>query len=143
VTFFHFTSIHHLPFIIGDGFLNVTDPYLDQHNPHAGPPVVWLLDEPEVPEGIDVFERVLAHGISVEKRRIRFEVECKGAIRWLDWAPARQMDPEWRDIQIRTGGGIERAEHWYVKPAPVWRKHWVRIEDLEQGVEVGKELAAS
>jgi hypothetical protein len=32
-----------------------------------------------------------------------------------------------RSLLIKTGGGLERAEHWYVFPAPIPSSRWVSV----------------
>lgn len=128
-TFFHFTARAHLPSILGAGTLlpsesNVGSPLLGPGQEHLGPDVVWLLDQPVLDAN---------HGLYAEatgKDQVVFEVEVP-AIRWLDWAPAADMDPQWREIFIRTGGGIEAAEHWYVFPAAIPRRRWVSARVVE------------
>lgn len=130
-TFFHFTSRNHLPMIFASGTLlpsesNVGSPLLGAGQEHLGPDVVWLLDTPDLSANHGL------HASVTNKDQVRFEVEVP-AIRWLDWEWAAYMDPEWRDLFIKVGGGIEAAEHWYVMPVALPRKRWTGVWDTSTG----------
>ena len=142
MTYFHYTHIGHLPSICQQRRLlpsesNVGAPFRVGAGPvgeNAGPPVVWLLDEPVI-----LNPDPQAHGLYPEKRRIRIEVDVR-AIRWLDWAPAAAMDPEWRRIFIQTAGGPEVVEHWYVVPAPIRDRRWVSIRDMDNDMPIAYDV---
>lgn len=142
MTYFHFTHAFHLPRILATGYLKTTEsnigsPFPVPFGPHGervGPDVVWLFDTPE-PE----WANDKAHGLYPDKRRIRFEVDVK-AVRWLDWAPAKQMAPEWRELFLQGAGGLEAAERWYVLPSPIYRKRWVDIIDTTTGKSLKDEM---
>lgn len=121
---YHYTHAGHLPSIFAEGVLRTTDPNLDMLDHSVKPQVVWLTDQPVL------LDEGMRDGLYHEKRQIRFTVEAPRAKRWLDWAPAKNMDPEWRSIMIKTGGGIEAAGHWYVSPRPIPRPDWVEIHDM-------------
>lgn len=141
MSFFHFTHIGHLNSIILEGRLRVTEsnigaPYAVPQGPSgldAGPRVVWLTDLDALP--LDEDTHPLYLGLYPEKRRIRFEVDVP-AIRWLDWAPAARMDPDWRETFVRSAGGPDVVEHWYVFPAPVREPRWVSVRDVVRDVDV-------
>lgn len=132
MSFYHFTHIGHLLPIFRDGMLRPTESNVDMFAPHAGPDVVWLLDQP-TPFGPGSGDQL--HGLYPDKRRIRFAVDVK-AIRWLDWAPAKAMDPEWRASFLRAAGGEEVAESWYVWPAPIRASRWTEVRDLVEDTEL-------
>lgn len=134
MTFYHFTSSLHWPIIQMSGFLKTVEsnvgsvaPNESPYGTHVGPDVVWLVDQPGFTDPTPTY-----HGLSLMKRQVRFEVDVP-AIRWLDWAPARQMDPNWRETFIRMGGGMTAAEHWYVFPARILSRRWVDVIDTATG----------
>lgn len=133
--FFHFTHIGHLPSIMAQRRLlptesNVGAPYPVNDGPmgtRIGPDVVWLLDT-DVADG-DASEDDTTHGLYPDKRRVRFTVDV-AAVRWVDWAPAKIMSPDWRERMVAAAGGAERAEHWYVWPAPIRDRRWLSVHDM-------------
>lgn len=137
MTFYHFTSEHHIPFILREGVLQPTDPNLDMFDSSMEPRVVWLLDQPEATGG-----NSMHHGLSDIKRRIRIEVDVP-AIKWTNWVPARKMDPDWRETLIRVGGGPEAADHWYVLPGPIRANRWRSIVDMATGLELPRDPVAA
>lgn len=131
MTFYHFTHPLHLPKILSDGFLKTVESNIDYRESHVGPAVVWLLDEAE-PDWGDLDGQ---HGLYPDKRLIRFEVDVP-AIKWTDWFYTDQMDPKWKAGFVKSGGGEEAAEHWYVFPARIPAKRWVSVTDLSTGEKV-------
>lgn len=131
MTYFHFTHMHHLSRIFHSRMLRTTEsnvgaPYAVPDGPygnHVGPAVVWLLDEDSI---TSADERM--HGLYPDKRAVRFEVDVP-AVRWLDWAPAKEMSREWREHFLNTAGGLEAAEHWFVFPAPIRVRRWVSVHN--------------
>lgn len=133
MTFFHYTSVPAAELIRRRGRIlpvesNVGSvlPWESPTGPHAGPDVVWLLDDS------DPF--AFEHGLHTEKngldkRAARFEVDVP-ALRWLDWQPGLTMAVSWRATFITVGGGFEAAEHWYVWPAAIRSPRWVGIDIL-------------
>lgn len=120
MTFYHYTSPAHLPSIIRDGQIRTTESNVAGDVAYAGPSVVWLLDEPVAVRGVDGLMSV------VDKTLVRIEVDVQ-AIRWLDWQWTAYMDPRWKEALIESGGGIERAEHWYLYPVPIQRRRWREV----------------
>lgn len=129
MTFFHYTSREHFDVIVHAGVIFPTEsnvggvlPWEPPYGERVGPDVVWLLDSS------DPF--AFNHGLApdrfngLNKRAIRIEVDVP-AIRWLDWEPAQQMHPSWRQTLVDIAGGEEAAEHWYVWPAAIRRSRWV------------------
>lgn len=141
---FHFTHPHHLPSILADGLLrpsesNVGAPYPPPDGGpwgfDAAPRVVWLLDQAEPDWPHDE-----AHGLSPEKRLIRFEVEVP-AIPWSNWQPAAVMSADWRETFENVAGGPKAVQHWRVWPAPIRRRKWRSVVDLRTGEPVEGALA--
>lgn len=129
MTFFHFTSPAHLPLILKAGALTTTDPNLDMFAVRE-PKVVWLLDTPTA-----AGPTAGHNGLYPAKTEIRFEVDVP-AIRWRDWQPAVQMDPDWKETLIKVAGGEEVADHWYVFPAKIPARRWVSITDMLTGEQI-------
>lgn len=126
---YHFTHPGHLASIIAQGVLRTTDNNIDPSTP-VSPDVVWLTDEPVL---LDEGHR---DGLYAKKRQIRFEVDAPRARRWLDWVPVQTMDPNWKDTIIRSGGGIEAAEHWWVSVKPIPRANWKGILHVPSGAQI-------
>ena len=124
---YHFTHPLHLPSILADGRLRTTESNVSFSRARVGPDVVWLIDEPE-PD----FSGEHSHGLYGAKQQVRFEVEVPG-IKWTNWAWAARMTALDRDTLINSGGGIERAEHWYVFPAPIVARRWCSVVDMATG----------
>jgi len=125
----HYTSELHLPHILAAGHLRTTESNVSITREHAGPDVVWALDTDWMP-GND-----LPHGLWAIKTRVRFAFPAtKRAVRWRDWEWTAKMDPVWRDTMIRTGGGGEAADHWWVVTRPVLAKQWLAVERLDPGL---------
>jgi hypothetical protein len=118
MTFYHFTSLYHLPKIQEAGVIRTTESNISRFAAHAGPPVVWLTDLPELQA---------SHGLEgslYDKKQVRIEVRVP-AIRWLDWEPMLTgMEASWRDDLIAFGGGMEAARNWYVWPSPIRKVRW-------------------
>jgi hypothetical protein len=130
MTYFHLTHAGHLPSILAERVLRTTESNVSLVRTHAGPDVVWLFDQAE-PDFGDEHD----HGLYVAKREIRVQVDVR-AIRWLDWAWSARMDPDDHKTLIKAGGGLERAEHWYVLPAPIPSRRWVSITNTNTDTRV-------
>lgn len=133
---YHFTHPGHLPAIFDAAMLTTTEsnigaPFATEGPTglHAGPDVVWLLDSPTIEVLPGPTDADMTHGLYPEKRAVRFEVDVPG-IRWLDWAPASAMSSDWRDVLIRSAGGMEAVEHWYIFPAPIRQRRWVEVRNM-------------
>ena len=116
----HFTSSHHLPSILREGVLRVTESNVSITEDHAGPDVVWLLDQPvaDAPHGLD--------GGALDKREVRFEVRTQ-AVRWTDWIKTQPIEQVWLAALLRAGGGIEAARHWYIALDPIPESQWESV----------------
>lgn len=128
---YHFTSTAHLPVILREGRLRVTESNLSMLIPHVGPDVVWFVDTPELGD--------YDHGLSgsiVDKREVRFTVDVPDTwVRhYLTWAMhSPDADTATLAAMISTAGGHEAAEHWYVTFRSVWRNRWARVENVYTG----------
>lgn len=121
MSLYHFTSATHWPHIDAAGFLHPSESNISPTQLHAGPDVVWLTDTPTAD---------LGHGLAgsaVDKTEVRIEVDIP-AIKWLDWEWTARMPEWWRETMIKTGGGIEAAEHWLVWPGRIQRYCWLSVE---------------
>lgn len=130
VRLYHFTSTRHLPYIQQAGYLKTVESNLDAYIEHAGPDVVWLLDEGQPSAGHGLNDA--PPGVTVpDKTEIRFTVDVpdKWVKRWLPWAEAQGIDPSW--LQSLTGGtvgGRAAAEHWHITFRPIRSDHWTAID---------------
>lgn len=123
MTFFHYTSAERLPVIIESGMILPSESNVDPYHEHVGPDVVWLLDR-------QIGTSHLTHGLDgsmYDKRSAFIEVDVP-AIWWLSWEWTWKMKPEWRDVMITSGGGPTAAAQWYVWPASISRRRWIRTE---------------
>lgn len=120
MTFRHYTSLERLPTIVAAGVITPTESNVDMLKEHAGPDVVWLLNGP-------IDDR--SHGLtgSIHDKRAAFIEVDVPALRWFDWEWTHRMRPEWRDALIRQGGGPDAAARWYIWPAAIHRRRWVKI----------------
>jgi hypothetical protein len=142
VALFHYTSERHWTLIKQRGVLLTSESNIGSPVPtwkpcghRLGPDVVWLLDLSELGD--------VNHGLNgsvFNKREVRIEVDVPG-IKWLDWAPAQQMNPNWRKAFINAGGGDEAAGHWYVWPREIANDHWLSV--LINGVDEPIESTSS
>ncbi len=128
---YHFTSSIHLPKIMSDGFLKVTESNISERREHAGPDVVWLTSNPD-PAGA----RWQGAGVQnwhpgvilAPKDEIRFTVDVpkRDVHKWLVWSRARGIDPGWAAHLASVGG----SRRWHVIERPVVRDEWVTVNDL-------------
>ena len=116
---FHYTSLFHLPQILEDGYLKVTESNASMTRTHAAPDVVWLTTNPSPgnEESLD--------GCSFSKKQVRFEVDVP-ASRYRQWAKNNNVSPKLVQRLNYTGGG--QANNWYVIERPVTKEEWSRID---------------
>ena len=122
---YHFTSTHHLPKILEDGRLKVTESNLSRTRVHAGPDVVWLTSDP-MPASQE-----WAGGSQVDKAEIRFTVRvpAQQAGKWRKWARAHGIDPGWaRALTVAGDSGS-----WYVIERAVPAAEWAEIANMRTG----------
>lgn len=132
---YHFTSKHHLELILKAGVItttesNVGSPHfaLQPTGDHYGPDVVWLLDTPVLHYN---------HGLSMDpdskiqmlwnKTEVRITVRVEGAVPWLKWKPAEEMNPRWRRSFLQGVGGRDAARRWWVLEREIPRDEWLEI----------------
>jgi hypothetical protein len=135
IVFYHMTSRGHLAAIIEAGMIMTTESNVGSpinlagwqpFGSHYAPDVVWLMDTTDL-NGLD-------HGLGgsvYDKTEVYISVDVP-AFHWLDWAPMQQINPRWKEVIIKRGGGPEAAAHWYVWPGPIKAKHWVEIAEAEE-----------
>ena len=130
---YHFTSNVHWPEIEQDGALRPSEsnvgspvPNLQPYGERYAGDVVWLLDTSTLE-----FDHGLGKSF-VDKTTTRLTVEVpeRYATRWLQWAPARAMNPTWFDAFVKRAGGLEAVEHWWVFPSELHRRHWLEVRDM-------------
>jgi hypothetical protein len=120
VKLFHYTSAMHLPHILEDGFLEVTESNIDIKQPHAGPDVVWLTVDPLLFRK----DAEWAHGTAVDKLAVRFAVNVSDAVHWPKFAARHKMKRQWY-VQLARAGGDPST--WYVVPRRIMRSEWREI----------------
>jgi hypothetical protein len=135
-TLYHYTHELWLSEIYRDGIINTTESNIGFPETHFGPDVVWALDTDWMPDGAD-----LPHGLLPQKTlaRIAFKTP-KRAYKWTDWSWVEKMKPDWKETMIRTGGGQEAADHWWVVDHPIISRHWTAIELFDKGKWVAGNL---
>lgn len=122
---YHFTSEFHLPLIMSDGFLKLTESNIGSprsdllpYGEHIGPDVVWLTDLPEASTlGID--------DSFFNKLKVRFTVEIE-AESWQKFAKRHNINRKWYRILDETGGFT--AKNWFISEKPIFAKDWLEIK---------------
>jgi len=152
VTYYHMTSIYHLPVILESRYLKVVESNVDLNpaNEHAGPDVVWVTTSPRPHQGWA--EMLRPEHDHIDKCRIIIEVDPPAADvhAWWDWSTAHGATDhhKWAlavsgTVTIRGGRKREpeleqrllaaaRAE-WHVIERRVPWQEWVRITDQLSG----------
>ena len=123
---YHFTSLFHLPQIMEDGYLKVTESNASFSRTHAAPDVVWLTANPSPSKETSLL------GSCVDKMQVRIEVEVD-AVRYRRWAQNQNVAPEVVRRLNRTGGG--QASNWFVTEQEVQFESWNRIEIYDKKSE--------
>jgi len=127
-TLYHFTSTHHLPFIMAHGRLMTTESNLS-HEQYAAASCVWFTTDPE-PGG--------KHGLcggSADKEEIRITVEVPDdlVVEWAAWATKNHMTSDWRKVLLGGGGGKSVADTWRMVFQSVPSSMWVSVENMTTG----------
>lgn len=76
---FHYTSLFHLPQILEDGYLDVTESNASMTETNAAPDVVWLTNNPGAAKETSL------DGGGISKKQVRIEVNVS-ATRYRQWA---------------------------------------------------------
>ena len=127
MSYWHFTSLMHAEDILQQGVILPTESNVSFTDDHHGPDVVWLLDTPTVQ---------FSHGLTEHKTAARFEVEVP-AIKWTEWEWTSRMEDWVRRALVKSGGGEEAADHWFIWPAGIHRRNWLSADAVTQaGPEV-------
>lgn len=128
----HWTSRHHLPKILRDGYLDLTESNLIAPGDltRSDVPVCWFLDVPLLgnsPHGLT--------GSMVDKSEIRIAVDVPHAWSraWLPWAEALGIERSWLDALVNVGGGRQAAERWWVTTRRVDKSLWLAVENAYSG----------
>lgn len=116
---FHYTSLFHLPQILEDGYLKVTESNASMTKLHAAADVVWLTNNPS-----SGTEESL-NGATFSKKQVRFELNVP-AIRYRQWAKNHNVSPKLVQRLNYTGGG--QANNWYVIERLIAKEEWSRID---------------
>lgn len=112
---YHFTAAHiaYVPPILVNG-IERTESNISRSRRHAGPPVVWLTDEPD-PNDIT--------WPAIGKKSARFTIDAE-AEPWLAWAEARGGEIDWL---TDVAGGREAAAHWFTSERAIHRTAIVEL----------------
>lgn len=133
-TFFHYTAAHdsHLGSILREGVIRTTESNVSLSVEHAGPRVVWLLDEP-LRDGEN-------HGLthrSLGGVKMAVEIAVLLPVRevhaWRAWATESGSDAATRRTLAMTGGGWAQAARWRVIERPIPRSEWRHLRFRESG----------
>ncbi|MCO5299084.1 MAG: hypothetical protein M9886_03945 [Candidatus Nanopelagicales bacterium] len=141
MSLYHFTCIANLQSILDRGYLRPTESNVSGTRPLLGPNVVWLVDTPvlDADHGLGrsgLIEHAARRGVvfaddylaSVDKTRVRIEVDPTGCVRWVDWPWQSRMTKKWRDALVAPAGGMDAATHWWVHEGRVTRDAWRGVE---------------
>lgn len=145
MSLYHFTCTLNLPLILEKGYLWPVESNVSRTRSRYGPDVVWLVDTPVLDadhgvgrshiEGVE--RTAAARGLvldddylaSVDKTRVRIEVESTGCVRWLDWPWQSRMTKRWRDGLLSPQvGGMDAVAHWWIHEGRITRDRWISIE---------------
>ena len=126
---YHYTSVEHLPLILADGFLKTVTSNISPAWPDRHPQVVWLTTSDDPADGT-----MGLAGSSVDKYAIRItvDVDRRSVHKWLTWARARGVDPNWLKALTSVGG----AGTWRVVERPILSAQWVHIVNRRTGDEI-------
>lgn len=132
---FHFTCREHLPSILEDGLLDVTESNIGcpdemplimegttfrRVGTHLGPDVVWLFDRHDP----TIQRQQMLRGL-VDKRLVRITVDVPPheAKWWPEWSAQQGIDREWYRTLAEAGKPVE----WRVVERPIPRSEWVQM----------------
>jgi hypothetical protein len=133
----HFTSLAHLPLIIGDARLTTTESNVGSGRPEWPPfgdrlaaDVLWCFDSPTPVIGD---RRMLTGGlmtvsgpIPVDKRLVRFtiDVPTEAVVAWVPWARAAGISEEWLASLTANNPG----DGWRCILREVPAEEWVAVD---------------
>ena len=128
-TLYHYTSTHHLQFIMAHGRLMTTESNLSPEQ-YTAPMCVWLTTDPD-PKG--------KHGIglncAVNKEEVRFTLDVPDDLvhGWNAWAGENGIDAGWRRFLVESSGGKYVTDTWRLVFQSVPSSMWVAVENLATG----------
>lgn len=129
-TFYHFTSVVHLPYILAAGQLGITESNISMTTNNAGPDVLWLSTRSRFNAKLN---QLGLYGSAVDKTQVRFELslptdEVKP---WFGWSRRQGIEKSWyQALNNAASGG---AKHWAVIERPVPVAEWVSVIDMHTG----------
>jgi hypothetical protein len=133
---YHFTSMIHLPSIMKDGHLKLTEsnigspsPKMRPHGTHRGPDVVWLTEEPHPTK-----TNIDAMGTPKGEVRITVEIPQSDLYRWNSWAPAFGIQPDWYDLLSLYGD----PDTWWLTEREIPASEWRAIDAMVPVSTVGR-----
>lgn len=121
---YHYTAMFHLPKIMQDGFLKLTESNL-RLDVEMYKPVVWLTDLAQPTArglGLD--------GSLLDKTEIRIHVKKKVTFKtWEAFAVKNKMNKELKKVFSDD----RSPEHWYISTNPVYFRDILLIENTRSG----------
>lgn len=122
-TLYHYTSEMHLPAILSDGGLRLTESNIDFMG--NGPGVVWLTDTASGD----------GNGVYGFKSQVRITVRPGSrTFWWPEWSREQGIEDFWYEsLDTASGGGPGAGEHWWVSTAQIPRRDFLKVEVLRDG----------
>lgn len=111
---YHYTCVEHLPKILEDGYLKVTESNISLKKKDAGPRVVWLSKKPDLAITRD---SGLQYMTLVDKYAVRFQLALprREVMPWHDWAKRHGCAQTTVDALAKASG----SHSWLVIERPV------------------------
>ena len=121
---FHYTCLYHLPKILDDGYLKLTESNLRIPYQEMYKPVVWLTTS-NIPEG---------HGLDnciADKTEIKFTFSFQKHFKyWNNWSKENKMDKNWYKAMTKDCD----YETWWVSEKLVFLNDCcIKIENIKTG----------
>mgnify|MGYP007039734252 CR=1 len=121
---YHYTALYHLPKIMSDGYLKLTESNL-RLDVEMYKPVVWLTDLERPTK-----EDLALDGSRLDKTEVRVHVKKKVTFKtWETFANKNKMNKELK--QIFASG--HSPKNWFISTNPIYLKDILLIENTHTG----------